>query len=224
VARRAWRAGRAAPDVGRGCGGHRAPASSCSCSVPAIKVRPVRAHEDEEAGRLLLAAYRALPSNHLAGDYAGDYAAELADVARRSSEAEVLVAVRHSEPGPDEVVGCVTFVPDASSPWADLLEAGEAGMWMLAVRPAAQGRGIGRALVDACVARARALGRAAPKLHTTPWMTAAQHLYEGAGFVRFPSRDWSPLPEVPPRAYWLEVDPARAPVGREGSNPPPSGQ
>ena len=128
----------------------------------------------------------------------------------------MLVAARRFELGRDEVVGCVTFVPDASSPWAELLEAGEAGMRMLAVRPDAQGRGIGRALVDACVTRARALGRAALILHTTPWMTAAHHLYEGAGFVRFPSRDWNPLPEVPLRAYRLELGSARHPAGRGG--------
>ena len=181
-----------------------------------MEVRPVRPEEHEAAAQLVLDAYRALPGDHLTGDYA----AELADVARRSREAEVLVAVRRSgssagEQGPDEVLGCVTFVPDASSPWAELLCAGEAGMRMLAVRPDAQGRGVGRALVDACVARARALGRTALVLHTTPWMLAAHHLYEEVGFVRFPSRDWSPLPEVPLRAYRLELDPTSGPGGRE---------
>lgn len=185
-----------------------------------MEVRPVRDDEHEEAARLVLAAYRALPGDHLTGDYAE----ELADVPRRSREAEVLVAVgRSGELVPDGVVGCVTFVPDASSAWAELLEAGEAGMRMLAVRPDAQSCGIGRALVDACVGRARALGRTALVLHTTPWMTAAQRLYEGAGFGRFPSRDWSPLPEVPLLAYRLELDCAREPVGREESTVQPDG-
>jgi ribosomal protein S18 acetylase RimI-like enzyme len=173
-------------------------------------VRPVRPDEHEEAAQLVLAAYRALPGGHLAGDYS----TELADVASRSREAEVLVAVRRSEEqGPDEILGCVTLVPDASSPWAELLEEGEAGIRMLAVRPDVQGRGIGGSLVDACVARARALGRAALVLHTTPWMTAAHHLYEEAGFVRFPSRDWNPLPEVPLLAYRLVLDDSRGAGG-----------
>ena len=101
-------------------------------SVAPVEIRQVRTEEYQSAGRLVVAAYRALPSAHLSDDYA----AELADVVRRAAEAEVLVAVE------DEVVGCVTFVPDGSSPWAELLEEGEAGIRMLAVLPSAQGRGV----------------------------------------------------------------------------------
>ncbi len=163
----------------------------------------MRSDEQGEVAEILLAAYRAIPGNHLAGGYS----AELADVASRSREAEVLVAVRHSPDAErDEVAGCVTFVPDASSPWAELLEAGDCGIRMLAVRPDAQRRGTGRLLVSACIERARALGRASIVLHTTPWMTAARRLYEEEGFERFPSRDWSPFPDVPLHAYRLELD------------------
>lgn len=153
----------------------------------------MRADEHAAAGALVVAAYRALPGAHLTEGYA----AELADVARRSREAEVLVAVT------GEILGCVTLVPDAGSPWAELLEHGEAGIRMLAVLPAAQRGGVGRALVEACVARARQLGRNALLLHTTPWMTAAHRLYERAGFERLPERDWTPVPEVPLMAYRL---------------------
>ena len=114
-------------------------------------------------------------------------------------EADVLVALD------GELVGCVTFVPDGSSPWAELLEEGEAGIRMLAVLPAAQGRGAGRALLDACVLAAGRLGRSALLLHTTPWMSAAHRLYERAGFERFPERDWLPVPEVPLLAYRLPL-------------------
>lgn len=158
-----------------------------------MEVRQVRDAEYQSAGRLVVAAYRALPGAHLSPDYE----AELADVARRAVEAEVLVALD------GELVGCVTFVPDGSSPWAELLEEGEAGIRMLAVLPAAQGRGAGRALLDACILAARQLGRSALLLHTTPWMSAAHHLYGRAGFERFPERDWSPVPEVPLLGYRL---------------------
>lgn len=158
--------------------------------------------EEDRAGALVVAAYRALPGAHLSGDYA----AELADVARRASEAEVLVAVADASGVPgDGIVGCVTFVPDRRSAWAELLEDGESGIRMLAVRPDVQGRGCGRALVEACVARAGDLGRSALLLHTTPWMTVAQRLYSSCGFERYPERDWAPVPEVPLLAYRLPV-------------------
>ena len=130
------------------------------------------------------------------------YAALLADVARRCREAEVLVA---DDDG--SLVGCVTFVPDASSPWAELLGEGESGVRMLAVRPDAQGRGTGRCLLAACVDRARQLGSQALLLHTTPWMTTAHCLYLSSGFVRFEDRDWLPVPDVPLMAFRLELRP-----------------
>jgi ribosomal protein S18 acetylase RimI-like enzyme len=127
------------------------------------------------------------------------YALELVDVGRRAVEAEVLVAV-------DEVVlGCVTFVPGARSPWAEQLESDESAIRMLAVDPQAQGRGVGRALLEACVGRARQLGRGGLFLHSTPWMVAAHGLYHQAGFIRVPERDWTPVPDVPLLAFRLDL-------------------
>jgi ribosomal protein S18 acetylase RimI-like enzyme len=63
-------------------------------------------------------------------------------------------------------------------------------MRMLAVAPAAQGRGVGRALVAECIARTRAGGRTGIALYTRPFMTAAHRLYESLGFRRVPERDW----------------------------------
>ncbi len=163
---------------------------------PGLEVRPVRPEEHEAAGALVIAAYEALPGAHLSGGYA----AVLADVARRAHEAVVLVAVDGGD-----LLGCATYVPDRSSPWAELLDEGEAGLRMLAVRPSAQGRGVGRTLLDACVDRARAEGRRALMLHTTPWMTVAHRLYEHAGFTRLPERDWTPEPDVPLLAYRLAL-------------------
>lgn len=160
-----------------------------------LSIRSVRPGEYEEAGRVVVEAYEALPGAHLDEVYA----AELCDVARRAIEAEVYVAVRR------ELVGCVTLVPDASSPWAELLEEGEAGIRMLAVRPAEWGRGIGRSLLDFSIARARHLGKEALLLHSTPWMEAAHHLYATAGFEREERRDWLPVPEVPLLAFRLAL-------------------
>ncbi len=155
------------------------------------------AEEWDSAGRIVVAAYRALPGAHMSGGYEK----ELADVARRALEAEVLVAVEG-----EALVGCVTFVPDPANPWAEELDQDEASIRMLAVDPARQGRGAGRVLLDACIQRARSLGRGAIFLHSTPWMLAAHRLYHQAGFVRVPERDWLPVPEVPLLAFRLDLE------------------
>ena len=153
--------------------------------------------EYERAGQIVLAAYLALPGQHMSGGYAD----ELSDVGRRTAGSEVLVAVDGAGP----LLGCVTFVPDHTSPWAELVEPGEAAIRMLGVDPAAQGRGVGRALTAACLERARRLGREAVFLHSTPWMGTAHGLYRSMGFVRVPERDWLPVPDVPLLAFRLDL-------------------
>ena len=76
---------------------------------------------------------------------------------------------------------------------------------MLAVLPAFQGRGIGEALVRACLARAAADGRARVYLDTTRWMDTAQRLYRRIGFVRRPDLDWEPATGVMLTAYVYEL-------------------
>ena len=76
-----------------------------------VEVRLVQPEEYEQVGQLVVSAYRAIPGGHLSSEYAR----ELANVERRAREAEVLVAVDGDTEAP---LGCVTFVPDASSPYA----------------------------------------------------------------------------------------------------------
>ncbi|MER6413126.1 GNAT family N-acetyltransferase [Streptomyces humidus] len=119
------------------------------------------------------------------------YLHELRDVAKRAAAAEVLVAVDG-----ERVLGGVTFVP-GPGPMADIARPGEAEIRMLAVGRAGRGRGIGEALVRACVERARGTeGRTAVVLSTQSTMHAAHRIYARLGFVRTPERDWSPLPET----------------------------
>ena len=53
------------------------------------------------------------------------------------------------------------------------------------VEPAARGRGIGRALLDACIARARERGLLMLTLSVTSDNAAAVELYASMGFVRY---------------------------------------
>ncbi len=169
-----------------------------------MEVRPVRPEEFDELGRATVEAYRALPGEPLSAAYLE----ELADVASRAADAEVLVAVVDGR-----LVGGVTYV----RPPGRYAEFGpdEAGIRHLAVVPAARGHGVGAALVAACLARARADGFPRVCLFTTPSMATAHRLYERLGFLRRPGRDWV-LPEsgLQLLCYVLELEPAARDASR----------
>jgi GNAT superfamily N-acetyltransferase len=142
-------------------------------SVP--RVRPMRDDEAPRVGALTLAAYDAY------GDLRGSYRRALADPRlRRDGCTAILVA----DLG-DAVVGTITFLLPDDAQWEGRPQpAGDAGLKILAVDPAHEGRGAGRALVEACLARAREDGRRRMVATSMEWMTRAHRLYERLGFVR----------------------------------------
>jgi GNAT superfamily N-acetyltransferase len=76
---------------------------------------------------------------------------------------------------------------------------------LLAVAPAARGRGVGRRLMEECIRRARAAGAPALTLHTTEMMQVAMRLYERMGFARAPELDFSPAPRITVKGYRLPL-------------------
>ena len=158
-------------------------------------VREARPEEHAELGRITVEAYR------LAGETEEDYFPELLDVAGRARQVPVLVAV---EEGTGRLLGTTTYVP-GPGPYHEGEFGDVASMRMLAVAPEAQGRGVGRALVEACVERTRASGRTGLALYTRPFMTAAHRLYESLGFRREPERDWEFDPGEWLWAYRLDL-------------------
>lgn len=154
-------------------------------------VRRAEPEDYAEVARLTVAAYRAdgqLDDEH-------GYGAVLADVATRAAHSEVLVAVDQAEPRGAPLLGAVAFVLPGTR-YAELSKPGEAEFRMLAVDPAAQRRGVARALVRACVQRATVLGCGSLVISTRDRNTAAFALYDTFGFVREPALDWSPAPGV----------------------------
>ena len=169
----------------------------------AVEIREARtAAEVAAAGRVTVAANAEFaptdPDSPFQLSWAR-YLAEMADAARRAAEGVLLVAV--DEGG--RVIGTVSLYLAATSgsmQWRP----DDAMFRLLAVDPAARGGGVGRALFQACLDRARAAGKRRMALHTTEWMTVARAMYERAGFRREPEGDVQ-LPGVAIIAYAAEL-------------------
>jgi ribosomal protein S18 acetylase RimI-like enzyme len=153
----------------------------------AIVIRPVKPAEYEEAGRITALAYREFV---WAGDDEADwreYLEQLADVGGRIDRTAVLVAVE--EPG-GRILGCVTIEEDGVIGDDDVEPEPDAShVRMLGVDPKARGRGVGRALMEATVARARDAGKRFVTLRTTDRMLAAGAMYRSMGFDPDPEHD-----------------------------------
>jgi GNAT superfamily N-acetyltransferase len=149
----------------------------------ALTIRRLTADDDlAEFGRIVQASYLRL-AGHPADP---SYDAGLLDVAGRVRRAEVIGALDGGRP-----LGCVTYVRDATSPFAEHLTASEASFRMLGVAAHTQGRGVGAALVVACLDAARESGRGGVFIHSGDWMHNAHRLYGRLGFRHVPERDWN---------------------------------
>jgi ribosomal protein S18 acetylase RimI-like enzyme len=158
-----------------------------------MEIRAAHPNEHAALGEICLRAYRNL------GSVSDGYAAELRDVAGRAETDHVLTAVNR-----DGLLGCVTVIL-GDSPWREISGPDEGEFRMLAVDPAAQGRGVGEALVQASVDVICAADRRRVVVSSANDMTAAHRLYERLGFARAPARDWRPVPDVQLRVYELAI-------------------
>jgi GNAT superfamily N-acetyltransferase len=164
-----------------------------------VSVRVALDSELEAAGEAVAAAYRTAPGM----DEDVEYLEEVRDARGRASECVILVAVD----GSGSIVGSVSYVAGPGSPLAEVARNGDAEFRMLGVEPSARGAGVGRALVQACIDRARADGRSRLVLSTPPAWTDGQRLYERLGFRRAPGRDHDPVEGFRLWAFVLDLDP-----------------
>jgi GNAT superfamily N-acetyltransferase len=132
---------------------------------------------------------RALPEDHAA------VARELADYL--SFIGDALDAdgldhdIAHWQEEYDGRTGVLLLVADAAGEVVGtaavrLLEPGVGEVKRMWLRPASQGRGLGRRLMDACLDEARRLGCRALRLDTQAKLEAAVHLYRAYGFSEIP--------------------------------------
>lgn len=163
-----------------------------------IEVRRATADDDlERAGDVVRAGYLGLAGYPRDDDY--DH--HIGQVRHRLDEADVVLAFDG-----DRIVGCLTFALHHDNPHAEHGDVDAATFRYFAVDPAAQGRGVGDAMVQWCIDAARAGGKQRIVIHSLEVMTAAHRLYERRGFRRAPERDedWDGIVGL---AFVLEVAP-----------------
>lgn len=142
------------------------------------------AHPDEyaEVARITVAAYEEYAANLTPDDWTR-YREDLSDVASRAALGPVLVAETTGR-----LVAAVSYYPltvgeRPSTPW---WPEDYAYVRALAVSPQARGQGVGRAVTQACIERARTDGANGIGLNTTSLMPVARAMYERMGFHKVP--------------------------------------
>ncbi len=166
-----------------------------------VVVREARESELDEIGALTVEVYDGLVSS--------EYLAVLRDARSRwtAPATTTLVAL---DDGTEGLLGVVVHAAPGS-PWCDLAVGDEAEIRMLGVRESARGRGVGEALVRACIALAKADGNPRLVLSTAPNLIDAQRLYPRLGFARDTDRDWTARPGLSLLAYTMELETEVAP-------------
>ena len=132
-----------------------------------LEIRPATSAEEVETARILFREY----ADGLGVDLAfQNFDEELATLpgGYAPPDGRLLLAWAGNE-----AAGCVALRRFAE---------GIGEMKRLYVRPAWRGTGLGRTLVEAVIAEARAIGYATLRLDTLPEMVAAQRLYRALGF------------------------------------------
>jgi predicted N-acetyltransferase YhbS len=171
-----------------------------------LHIRDARDSDRDAIRDVTLSAYEeyaALMPQHWE-NYRRDVLATLADV----RPAEQIIAEQDGS-----IVGTVLFYPTGASlhrPNNTLVSIDWPEMRLLAVAPAARGQGVGTALMQECVRRARRSRAAAFTLHTTDMMQIAMRMYERMGFVLAPALDFRPAEDVIVKGYRLNLNGATA--------------
>jgi len=146
-----------------------------------VDFRPATPADYSGVRRITREAY--LHAGHFTADH--PYVGVLDNVEHRAEHAEVWVAEASGA-----VVAAVTLT-FAGQPYSEIAVENELEFRMLAVDPACQGGGVGRAVVCEVVDHARQLtGVGAISLTSATFMERAHRLYESLGFRRTPGRDW----------------------------------
>ena len=155
-----------------------------------IQLRDYEDADAENLNRLAVSAFEQF--RHLYEDWPAMLAG-LSKTSALSASGEIIVAELQRK-----FAGAVAyFGPDSQK--AAFFDQRWPIIRMLVVDPAFRGKGIGQALSDACIARARRDGAPIIALHTSPIMSVALPMYLKMGFAK--AHDAPPIFGVPYAVY-----------------------
>jgi predicted N-acetyltransferase YhbS len=159
-----------------------------------LVIRPGRDEELDDVAALIVDAYAEYAAR-MSPDAWSSFAQLIGHVRGRALESDIIVAERDGR-----LVGSVTlYKPHRGA------TAGTYGVRLLSVPPGERGTGIGTALMEYCITRARADGQRRVVLTVTQEMETARDLYERMGFRRAPELDHEPAPGVRFQGYALDL-------------------
>jgi GNAT superfamily N-acetyltransferase len=162
--------------------------------VTDLQIRPAGDDELDTVASLVVDAY-AEHAARMSPDAWSSFAQDIANVRGRIVNGQLLVAERD-----ERIVGSVTLYLE----WRGAQQ-GSAGVRLLAVPPDERGSGVGRALMEDCIRRAREAGKQRVVLTTTQDMESARDLYDKLGFIRQPALDHEPAPGLRSEGYELAL-------------------
>lgn len=165
-----------------------------------LSIREARDDELDSVASLLVDAYAEYAAR-MSPDAWASFAQEIGNVRGRTLEADVIVAERQGR-----LVGSVTLFSHHRG-----VASGTVGVRLLAVPPDERGTGVGRALMDYAIERARSEGQERVVLTVSQEMESARDLYEKLGFLREPSLDHEPAPGLRLEGYALELSQPASP-------------
>jgi ribosomal protein S18 acetylase RimI-like enzyme len=163
--------------------------------MPNVTLRSYCEADAAGVNELALAAFDQFRSQY------SDWQAMASGIGRMSALAdvgEIIIAERD-----ERIIGAVAYI-GPGRPKATFFDQSWPIIRMLVVDPFCRGGGVGRALTEECMKRARRDGSPVIALHTSPIMTVALPMYLRMGFQL--ARDAPPIYGVPYAVYLRQLD------------------
>jgi ribosomal protein S18 acetylase RimI-like enzyme len=161
-----------------------------------VEVRAATADDHAAIDALALEAWQVLKPGYDPERW-GELLVSIGKMSTLSSDGRLFVAMTS-----EQVSGAVGYMPPGCSnprifprEWPSIR--------MLVVRPSHRGRGIGKALMNACIGAAIADGARCIGLHTSPIMEVALPMYLRMGFIK--DADLPPIAGAPYARYVLAL-------------------